>query len=570
MTKVYVKGNDYERGLQLGKLCAAEIKWVFKSYLNYLIKTKTGVPFPFKWASKWAPFLLKPLLFLVFSRRVREQIDKYPAWMEKELEGMAEGSGMHPFYLKFMNSTGSDKKLLGDRDLHHNGAKSCCSFAFTGKDGNIYHGKNLDWIPVEEFIDLYCLQQREDENGNSFSIIGAPGFLNSFEFGMNSHGISIGLTGRFYRGKRAPKQTLTDAVELNILRFAKNFEDIRTIYDTKTGFSRSDGLLIASRADSDYRLFEVTPMGAAATASRGGVLFNTNTYVHPVFHKNNKQWGNIYNGQFCDPRYKRLQQLTAQQPGTLEDAFHLLKDTVQPGFEHKKFLGQATVNRFITHVSALMIQGKNPGVWIARDRTYAAANEYIYFDFSSQPQLEEKKKAADDMIHTETFQIFKEFIHLRESRYYISPRKLIRKAHKLLVKEPENPVFILYLAQVYFKHKQFRQALAVLEKHPIAGLADYFYCLGKCRQELKQYQTAGECFLKAMALPSIDGFPELVQALCLVQLVKVNDTLGLPEETRRWKEKLQTMLACFATPDIGMPDYPYINNIVEQMEQVMM
>lgn len=570
MTKVYVKGTDYERGVQLGKLLAHEIKSALNGYLSFTFQAEEEVPAFFKLISRWLPFLVKPLLFLLYQKKVQHRIEKYPHWMIKELEGMARGAEIHPFYLKLMNCIGDEENLKGDKEFNTVSLKSCCSFAFLGEDGNLYHGKNLDWIPIESFIDLVCFQQHEDENGHYFNIIGVPGLLHAYEFGMNSWGVSIGLTGRFYRGKRASNLALTNAIELKILRFGKNLKEIQKIYNTKTGFNRTDGLLISSRTDRDYHLFEVTPLGAAATTSPDGTLFTTNTYVHPIFQKNNRQWGNIFNNEFCDPRYKRLKELLSRKPKTLEDAFAILTDTVQPGFEHKTFLGQASINRFTTHVSALMVQGKTPGVWIARDHTYGAYNEYVFFDFSSVPQKSVKKRQANKIIYTEEFKNFKTLMHVRETRYFVSPGKLIEEGEKLLEKEPKQPVFILFVAQNYLKQGKFRHAFTLLKKHPLQWIADYWYCLGRCHLEFGEYEDSRRCFLKTMELPGIDGFSQLVKTVCLVQLIKVNEAMGLSEEVGRLKKELKDLQSKFATPNIGMPDYPYINNIVEELEQIML
>jgi len=203
ITRVYVKGDDYERGVQFGKLLKNEIKSVFKHSLHFNIQVKSDISFVLKWIFKRFPFLIKPLLFLLYRKKIETRIRKYPGWMITELEGMARGANMHPFFLKFLNAIGDEENLKGYNELPRSPVQSCCSFAFTGKDGNIYHGKNLDWVPIEAFIDLICLQQREDEEGNWFAVIGVPGFLDACEYGMNSHGISIGLTGRFFKGKRA-------------------------------------------------------------------------------------------------------------------------------------------------------------------------------------------------------------------------------------------------------------------------------------------------------------------------------------------------------------------------------
>jgi hypothetical protein len=568
IAKIYVKGNDYERGIQFGKLLSKEIKEAFESFLSFIVKTNKRIPFLARWFLQEFPFLRKPFLLLFYRKKINMQIGKYPGWLTRELEGMAKGAGMASFYLKFINFIG-DVDVTDEKKVKEFNKQSCCSFAFNGEDGNLYHGKNLDWVPIEKFIELFCFQQHEDENGDSFFIIGVPGFLRSFELGMNSHGISIGLTGRFYRGKSASKIVSTNVIETKILRYGKNLEDIKQIYNIKAGFDREDALLISSNADKDFKLFEVTPIGVAVTNSTNGVLFNTNTYLHPLFQKYNMQWGTVYNGEFCDPRHKRLKTLMSQNPKTIEDAFKILRDTVQPGFENKTFLGQATVNRFITHISALMVQGENPGVWIARDNTYAASNEYVFFDFSSHPQQTEKKKPADNIINSEKFRNFKDFMHMRERRYFVSSRKLIRKAEKILVRELDNPVFILFLAQNYFKYEKYKKCLFILETHPIEWIADYWYCLGKCKQQLLLHDMAKECFEKAMKLPSIDGFSELLETVCMVQLVKINEKMGRKEDVQLWKEKLETMKKKFATPNIGMPDYPYINNISEQLEEVV-
>jgi hypothetical protein len=576
-TKVYVKGTDFERGFQFGKLLAHEIDSVFKYYLSYMIRTLNAAPPELKNALSLDTPVLKSLLFSFYGEVVKKRIEKYPQWMVNELEGMAEGANIDPFFLKLMNAAENDEYSLGVKQVESLQVqnRSCCSMAFTVQDGNIYHGKNLDWIPVEEFIDLTCLQQREDEEGNWFALIGPPGSLNSYEYGLNSHGLGISLTGRFFRGKRVSRLTLTNALELQILRYAKNLNEVCHMYNTRTGFDRSDGLLISSTEDQDYRLFEVTPKGVTVTPAVEGKLYCTNTFIHPKFHQYNRNWGTIYENQFRDPRYLRLQELMAANPQTREDAFNILNDTVQPGFQGKVFLGQATINRFVTHVSALMIfpppEGHGEtGVWIARDHTYAAYNEYSFFNFSGLPQEDMKTRPANKIVGTEKFNNFKKFMHLRETRYYASSSTLIQGGEKLLDKEPDNPIFVLFVAQTCFKHGKFHVAMEILEKYPLEWMADYWYCMGKCKLELKAYQDSKHCFIKAMELPCIDGFVEQVRIICLIQLAKVNELLGLREEVLRLKEEIKNLQAQFATPNIGMPDYPYINNIIEQMEQIVL
>jgi len=574
-TKVYVKGIDGEKGFQFGKLLATEINSVFKYYLSFKIRRMNAAPPELKNVPSLESPELKSLLFSLYGEAVKKRIEKYPQWMVAELEGMAEGANIDPFFLKLMNAAGDNGNSLGVKQVESLQIKtrSCCSIAFTGQDGNIYHGKNLDWIPVEDFIDLTCLQQWEDEDGNWFAFIGPPGLLNSYEYGMNSHGLGISLTGRFFRGKRASRLTLTNALELQLLRYAKNLKEVCQMYNTRTGFDRSDGLLISSSEDRDYRLFEVTPIGVTMTPAVDGKLHCTNTYVNPKFRQYNKQWGSIYENRFCDPRYIRLQELMAANPQTREDAFNILNDTIQPGFREKMFLGQATINRFVTHVSALMLfpppgaHGET-GVWIARDHTYAAYNEYSFFNFSALPQKDIKTRPANNIVSTEKFNNFKKFMHLREARYYESPTALIREGKKLLHKEPDNPIFILFVAQTFFKYGKSHDALEILEKYPLEWIADYWYCMGKCKLELKDYQDSRHCFIKAMELPCIDGFVELARTACLVQLLKINERLDLGEEVLRLKEEIKDLQAKFATPNIGMPDYPYINNIIEQMEQI--
>lgn len=576
-TKVYVKGTEGERGFQFGKLQTNEIHSVFKHYLSFMIRTIDAVPPELKNILSLEPPELKSLLFSFYGEVVKNNIEKYPRWLEVELEGVAEGAKIDPFFLKFMNAVTDDGNSLGVKQLESLQIKtnSCCSIAFTGRDGNIYHGKNLDWILVEGYIDLTCLQQWEDEEGNWFALIGPPGLLNGYEYGMNSHGLGISLTGRFFRGKRVSRLTLTNAVELQLLRYAKNLKEVSRIYQTRTGFDRSDGLLISSTEDRDYRLFEVTPKGVAMTPAEEGKLFSTNTYIHPKFRPYNKQWGTIYENRFRDPRYIRIQELMDANPQTREDAFNILNDTVQPGFRDKAFLGQATINRFITHASALMIfpprEGHGEtGVWIARDHTYAAYNEYSFFNFSALPQKDIKTRPANHIVRNEKFNNFKKLMHLREARYYEPPATLISAGEKLLRKEPDNPIFILFVAQTCFKYGKFHDALEILEKYPLEWMADYWYCMGKCKFELKTYQDSKHSFMKAMELPCIDGFDELARTACLVQLLKVNEQLGLGEEVLRLKQEIKDLQAKFATPNIGMPDYPYINNIIEQMEQIVL
>jgi hypothetical protein len=570
MTKVYGKGTDYERGVQFGKLLAREIKVVIKSYFSFFILVKDNVPLVIKMVFKWMPLLLKPFLLLRFKKSLQRRLEKCPQWMVRELEGMAEGAKVDPFYLKFINAIGVDENALGDKDLDILYTKSCCSFAFTGRDGNIYHGKNLDWVAIEKFIDLTCFQQREDENGEWFAIIGVPGLLNNYEFGMNGHGISFGLTGRFYRGKRPSRVVLTIAVEHKILRYGKNLKQVQEIYNTRTGFTQSHALLVTSANDRDYKLFEIAPKGVAMTPGVDGKLFNTNTYVHPVLRRYNRHWGTIYDNRFRDPRHIRLQQLMDRGPETLDDAFAILADTVQPGFENESFLGQATVNRYITHVSALMVHGPSPGVWIARDHTYAAFSQYTFFDYSSKPQTKERIRPPNDIIFTDRFKNFKELMHLRESRYYASRWRIIKVGKELLERETVNPVFALFLAQNYLKWDKPNRAAEVLKTYPVQWTADYWYCLGQCRRKLKHDEDAENCFSRAMTLPSIEGFPELVKMVCLVQLVKLNIKMGLNQEVEPLKKEIEEIRSKFATPNIGMPDYPYINNIVEQMEETML
>jgi Acyl-coenzyme A:6-aminopenicillanic acid acyl-transferase len=568
--KIYVKGTDYERGFQMGKLLSNEVKEAIDSSILFNSFAKREMPAFLKRLVKKSVFIFKRYLLFRYKKGVESRFKEFPDWVGDIAEGIGHGAGVDSFFIKLINIPGNDEPAV-NQPFESSQVHSCCSFAFKGKDGNLYHGKNLDWVPVDKHIDLFCFLQQEDENGNSFSVIGVPGILTGYEFALNSHGISIGLTGRFFRGKYASKLSSTKNLMINLYRYGKNLAHIQKMYNTGTGFDRASSLLISSQSDADAQLFEVSPIGAAITSSKNGIPWTTNTYVHPKLRKYNKHPGTIFGDQFCDPRYKRLEKLLAQNPQTREDAFNILADTLQPGFEERSFLGQASINRFISHVSVLMVRGKEgEGVWIAKARTYSAHHEYSFFDFSDKPQQKTIISDADPLIETPAFKHFKDFSALRESRYYISSQELLEKAEQLVRKEPGNPIFILFLAQNFMKYNKPQLSLDVLNKHPLPWCADYWYCLGQSQKSIQQYENAKINFAKAKTLPSIDGFDELVQLLCLVQLVKVNTHLNLNQEIEVLRKEIKVLQDQFATPHVGMPDYPFINNISEQIENIVM
>lgn len=558
--KIFLKGDDFERGLQYGCLLADEIKNSINSSIIYFLQSTSYLPGFLKRLS----FLIKPLLKVILAKEVNRLARHYPEWLIREMDGMAKGAGIDAFYIKLVNFYSI--KMVEALNL-----SSCCAFAFTDKNNAILNCKNLDWIPTREGIDNLKFLIREDEKGKKFAILSIIGFLTGFEYAMNDEGLAITLTGRYYRGKRKKNIYNTTNLEFRILREAKNLADVEEIYLQNSAYNRSHALLISSKKDHDYKLFEISPITFGIVNSGNGILFNTNTYISPALRLCNKQWGAMIDNIITDPRYLKLKEYMKNPPDSLEDAFKILADDQQEGLEAYQFLGKGnSLNRFITNASAVIVSGEQEGMWLSKSYTYAGYFPYYFITFSSEPQNHIKERPAHDIINRETFKNFQEYMNIREHRHFWAYNKIISRGMALLKKEPENPVFILFTAQNHIKFKNYNKARQVLKQYPAEYLADYWYCLGKVCYELKNYEEGKMHFSRAMTLPSVDGFELMGQLLCLVQVMKCNKASGLIDEVNNNKAAVKTIQQRFTTKHIGMPDYPYMNNITDSLQELVL
>ncbi len=280
---LYLSGDAYQRGYQLGVLMRAEIKQNINVLDIETLEKKHGKD------NLWQ------------KTRLIEQ--SLPAIFIDKMRGIADGSGVDYQNILVLNT-------------HYFALGECASAAVKVGDDYI-HIKNLDQ-GIDAPLD-FLVSVEEDESGRRM--------MHVFEYGagivwitngMNDAGISI--TGNAMPTYPEPpdytKQIHDVFLRHQILAGCSTMQEVENLIASHP-FSESRGFLATSATDGKAAKFEIVPIEYAKEESTTQSIYMTNYFSLTEMHEHQKhlfvfEGGNSdLNGKDICPRYKRMGDLLA-------------------------------------------------------------------------------------------------------------------------------------------------------------------------------------------------------------------------------------------------------------------
>jgi hypothetical protein len=214
---------------------------------------------------------------------------------------------------------------------------ACSSFVLTGHasaTGTPIHGRNLDYMVHDEFIDPDALVPRElranvvvfvvrPERGRAFASVAWPGFV-GLVTALNSDGLSLAcLTSTVSR--ETPNGTPLLMLYRLAAQYGGSLDEVEWLL---RGARRTIGnnLTVASASEGDARLFEFSMQQVRAMPARDGRLFATNHFQHPDMAASQGGW----TVPSSENRLARLREWFSDGNHDIRQAQEALTDTCPP------------------------------------------------------------------------------------------------------------------------------------------------------------------------------------------------------------------------------------------------
>lgn len=308
---VRLYGSPREIGIQHGRLLKAEITGL----TNYFFEEKknifgTSIPDVEKGAAVLQKFIPEDILL--------------------EMQGIADGSGV-PFGRILIMNTFLDvvsNAWVGVKPL-------CSNFAVFGKasaDGNIVHGRNLDWSANNTLMRMNTVFFITPKKGVPFVSLSWPGIAGTLT-GMNTAGISMGEMTSM-----SSEATLSGTPIMVLLReLLQSSASLSDAYRILSDSHRTTGynVLVTSGRENTGFLVEMTSKHIIRIDPTDDVLIHTNHFINKDMVKTQMKYLYLFDsGKKSDTfyRYDRFVNLIQADRGAIDakKAVSYLSDKFDP------------------------------------------------------------------------------------------------------------------------------------------------------------------------------------------------------------------------------------------------
>jgi hypothetical protein len=275
---VRLRGEPYELGLQHGVALRSEV-WSLWRACERLILNARGPRYG--WGLRRA---------LIGVARIMER--HVPLALRQEMRGVADGSGLAYGNVLLLNCFDDLMNNLRVFDRLA-GRLACSAFAAVGAragDGTVVAGRNLDyWFrsdfaaagyePTAQLQRHVVVLVYEPAQGQPFVSVGWPGLVNVVT-AQNAAGLALAcLTSPAWSER--PWGTPMPFLYRYVAQYLTNLAAAEA-YLRAARRTIGNNLLVASGAERDARVFELTARQIAARAPRDGVVATTNQFQVPA------------------------------------------------------------------------------------------------------------------------------------------------------------------------------------------------------------------------------------------------------------------------------------------------
>ena len=324
--RIQIHGGPFERGLQHGRQLREGVHQLRDVFYREVVDFH-GKPLGALLRSVMVPFLL------AMHRHI-------PRPLRQEMRGIAAGANIPYWDVLIFNCF--DDLLHGLWLLPPILARvpfvgnhfACSSFVLTSGStahGELLHGRNLDYEVVNGYLASdgavtralkkhLVVLECEPDDGEPFLSVVWPSFVGAVT-GINRAGLSLACLTSTVNGE-TPNGLPLPMLYRQVLQHARDLEGAEQLI-RNTRRTIGNNLLVASAAEDDARVFEISPHGVATRRPLDGRISTTNHFLHDEMTPHQEGW--VFPSSV--DRHARLQVLCASSQHGPPEAGALLLDT---------------------------------------------------------------------------------------------------------------------------------------------------------------------------------------------------------------------------------------------------
>lgn len=367
-----VSGTHYQMGLQYGVLLRPEILKALRIYRQILRREakKRRIPFP--------------LLVAFIKYRAKRIAARLPERFRKEIQGVADGSGVRPDVVLTVS-------LLYDVGM----SLGCTSVLMKGKDGAIIHGRNNDWPESGGLGRLTVVVRHQATGFQGVTHSDFPLWL-GVETGMNNAG--LGFSEETY-GIKKPNSDGFPMVYLArmALETCTNLNDVKNLLDRYRVIG-GYGTVWSDRSTGEGLLLEITPKGKAIKKMQGPLLWNFNHIEDSELRK--LQRATVDLDGWNSDREVLAREFPLKPDYDIYDAVKFLRTKKAADGTDYSWCGGKTAICNDCGLQMVVFDPAGDGLYLAVGDAYAACHTvyHIFNDFSRPPELFAKALPLKPMI----------------------------------------------------------------------------------------------------------------------------------------------------------------------------
>lgn len=394
-----VSGNDYERGIAIGKMSEDLLYYQEKVFVDQI---KEIVP-----SENYLRFL--GFFTILYNRNLGKNV---PEEYRREIYGISQSCSDEFDYI----STPYERQLNyhAAHDLGHAMQDymlvGCSSFATWGSestDSTLIIGRNFDFYVGDDFAKNKEVLFYEPDKGHKFVSIAWPGMTGVLS-GMNEEGLTVTINAAKSTMPTSAKTPIS-VLTREILQYASTIDEAYEIAKKRETFV-SESILVGSAKDKKAVIIEKSPDDIGLYTTKGERIICTNHFQSDTFAKDKRNLENIRTTD-SQYRYDRLTELLDQnKPIDQTKAASILRNTKGLGDKEVGLTNEMAINQFIAHHSVIF-KPEQRIIWVSTNPWQVG--KYIAYDlnkiFKGKPDFrkeiysEEYTIAEDSLIHSKTF-----------------------------------------------------------------------------------------------------------------------------------------------------------------------
>jgi len=361
---VYVKGTDYEVGLQYGKLLKNELTEMhgeFEKFKDRMLENEI------QYLPWYQRVLANVFGGMVWNHKINTYADRLSADMENKIRGAAEGSGLPESFFR---------EIQVVVDVYSNR----CEGIVIIKGNHTYHCHNLDQPMPVSLISKFPLVANVSIDGKqSYTDIGFTGvFMPTTAF--NESGISISENGNNNPFAFDKDSCTLYAEKSKLIAEAHSLKEADSIARTLK-FPRGFIFILSSSKEKQAAVYDFIGSQKAATPVNG-IQFVANRTVSKDLGKKSET---IYSGHFHDTcrELKFAELIDTAKPNMVDEAFGILSNTDFYHYTDSLPVYLESLHNYETDQSVIFDLADST-VYFSYYAHYAAWNRWLKYNYATR------------------------------------------------------------------------------------------------------------------------------------------------------------------------------------------